>query len=99
LGSTISFALQIPTTQPNQFWIGNTQMYISPPSANVHNAYLGQVMLTGQPLGTFNRETFTVPSSAIPALTGNHTDVTLTIVLNVNNNTSPWLLTDLRFGQ
>jgi hypothetical protein len=54
-------------------------------------------MLTGQPAGAFVRESFAVPSYALPALTGTHADVTLTIVLNVNKNTAPWLLTDLRW--
>jgi hypothetical protein len=74
-------------------------MYLSAPSANVYNAYLGQVTLTGQPPSQFARETFVVPSNALPALTTTHSDVTLTIAMNVNQHTSPWLLTDLRFGQ
>jgi hypothetical protein len=34
---------------------------------------------------------FTVPPLAMAALTGNATDVTFTIVLNVNQNVGGWL--------
>ncbi len=97
--SKISYALQIPTNQPNPYWTGNTQMYLSAPSANVYNAYLGQVQLTGLPQGSFQRMEFAVPDYALPALTGNNADVTFTIVLNVNPGPGGWLVDDLRIGK
>ena len=60
---------------------------------------LGEMELTGQPLQTFIRPSFTVPASAMPALTGDRNDVTITITINVNAGTQGWLLNDLRFGQ
>jgi hypothetical protein len=95
----ISFALYIPSKLPNPFWVGNVQMYLTVPSANVWAAFLGQAELTPAPVQTFVRPTFTVPSYARHALTGNYTDVRITIVLNVNFGTQGWLLNDLRFGQ
>ena len=95
----ISYALLVPTNAPNPFWVGQTQMFISAPSANVFNVHLGNVELTGQPLQTFLRPTFTVPAQAMPALTGAATDVTVTITLNVNGGTQGWLLNDMTFGQ
>jgi hypothetical protein len=94
----MSFALRIPTGQPNPHWIGAAQMYVSAPSANVHNAYLGQVELTPLPRGEFVRLGYTIPAYALPALTGEHADVSFTIVLNVNAGTSGWLLDDLVIG-
>ena len=35
----------------------------------------------------------------MPILTGDRTDVTITIAINVNGGTQGWLLNDLRFGQ
>ena len=96
--STLSFQLYIPTTQPNPSWIGNVQVYISSRSANVNNQFVGQDMLTGQQIGAFNTESFTIPPQVLPALQGNFTDVTITIVLNVNSGTSGWLLSNLTFG-
>ena len=95
----ISYALLVPTNAPNPSWVGQTQMFIRAPSANVFNVHLGNVELTGQPLQTFIRPTFTVPTQAMPALTGAATDVTVTITLNVNGGTQGWLLNDMKFGQ
>jgi hypothetical protein len=62
------------------------------------NAYLGQVELTNQPVQTFVRPTFNVPANVLSVLNGNYTDVTVTIVINVNPGTQGWLLNDLHFG-
>jgi hypothetical protein len=94
----MSYALWIPTTAPNPYWVGATQMYVSSRSANIINAYLGQVELTNLPVQTFLRPTFTVPASVLPVFNGNYTDVTITIVINVNPGTQGWLLNDLHFG-
>jgi hypothetical protein len=96
--SSVAYDLYIPSPQPNAFWLGATQMYLSSPSAGIYNAYLGQVELTGQPVQQFVTQRFSVPSYAMGALTGNHSDVTITIVLNVNGGTVPWLLSNVRFG-
>ena len=97
--SKISYSLLIPTNAPNPFWVGATQMFLTAPSANMFNVYLGQIELTGQPLQTFIRPTFTVPPEAMSILTDNRNDVTITITINVNGGTQGWLLNDLRFGQ
>jgi hypothetical protein len=96
--SSVAYDLYIPLPQPNPSWIGATQMYLSAPSAGIYNAYLGQDELTGQPEQQFVTERFSVPTYAMPALTGTAKDVTLTIVLNANNGTLPWLLSAVRFG-
>jgi hypothetical protein len=96
--SKVSFALNIPTTQPNPYWVGDAQMFISSPNANVFNQPLGEVNLTGLPEGQFNRIGFTIPSYALPAITGDNPDVTFTIVLNINAGTSGWLVDDLQIG-
>jgi len=94
----VSFALSIPTTQPNPYWVGDAQMFISSPTANVFNQPLGEVNLTGLPEGQFNRIEFTIPDNALPAIAGDNPDVTFTIVLNVNAGTSGWLVDDLQIG-
>jgi hypothetical protein len=96
--SKVSFALNIPTQQPNRFWIGAAQMYVTSANANVFNAYMGQVELTGLPQGQFDRLEFNIPGYALPALAQDNTDVTFTIVLNVNAGTSGWLVDDLQIG-
>jgi hypothetical protein len=97
--SKMSFALRIPTSQPNPYWIGAAQMYVTAPSANVYSAYMGQVELTPLPKGEFVRLGYTIPAYALHALTGNHEDVSFTIVLNVNAGTTGWLVDDLVLGR
>jgi hypothetical protein len=96
--SKVSFALDIPARQPNPFWIGAAQMYVTAPSANVFNAYMGQIELTPLPKDQFVRLAFSVPDYALHALTEDHGDVSFTIVLNVNAGTSGWLVDDLTIG-
>jgi len=97
--SKVSFAVKIPATQPNPYWVGAAQMYLSSPSANVYNAYLGQVELTSLPKDQFVRLPFAIPAYALHALTEDHSDLTFTIVLNVNPSASGWLIDDLTIGQ
>ncbi|HJX54306.1 MAG TPA: hypothetical protein VJ801_16180, partial [Polyangia bacterium] len=94
----MSYALWIPTTAPNPKWVGATQMYVSSRSANVSNAYLGQIELTNLAVQTFLRPTFNVPAVVQSVLNGNYSDVVVTIVLNVNAGTQGWLVNDLHFG-
>lgn len=73
-------------------------MYLSAPSAGIYNAYLDRDELTGQPQQQFVTERFSVLAYAMTALKGDAKDVTLTIVLDVNNGTQAWLFSDVRFG-
>jgi hypothetical protein len=96
--SQVSFALRIPESQPNPSWIGASQMYITSPSANVYNAYMGQVELTPLPRGGFVRLGFSIPAEALRVLTEDHPDVSFTIILNVNPGAPAWLVDDLAIG-
>jgi len=89
--------LQLPTTQPNPWWYGAVQLYLESPSANVYNAYVGQVELTGRPLGVFNTLKFDVPdwiSSRIAG--GGFQDLKIKIAINVPGSPGVYLLDNLR---
>jgi hypothetical protein len=95
--SQVSFDLRIPVVQPNPYWIGAAQMFATIRSANVHNEYFGQVELTGLPRGYYTTLTFTIPYRVRAAMATNRQDVSLKIVLNINGNTPPYFLDNLRF--
>jgi len=84
INPTIKFDLELPTLQPNPNWFGAAQLYVSAPSLNLYNAYIGQRDLTGLPTGQFTTLSFDVPSN-IQALLNSTTysDLRFTIVLNV----------------
>jgi hypothetical protein len=80
---TISFDLRVPSPQPNPSWFGAAQVFVSIPSLNMNNAYVGQRELTGLPLGQFVTLGYTVPSDILAKLRGTYFDLTVSIVLNV----------------
>lgn len=76
--------VRVPSDQPNPYWIGAVQAYISAPSANLHDVYLGQVELTEFPVGSFWKASYELPSGVLAMLAGAHDDVELRFSLNVN---------------
>jgi hypothetical protein len=80
---TLSFDLKIPDIQPVPPWRGAVQLFVSVPSQNLYNAYLGQVELTGQTPGVFHKQNFTVPSDVLQKLRATYSDLTFSIALNV----------------
>jgi hypothetical protein len=82
-GSTVEVDLELPTSQPNPYYLGALQLYISSPSLGVYNQYLGQSELTGQQLGTFITYQFSVTDFVRKQLaSGSFSDLTFTIALN-----------------
>ena len=81
--SAFAVDLLLPTQQPNPFYFGALQLYVSVPSRNVHNEFLGNVDLTGRPLNVFRTARFTITSAARQALAGaTFADMTITVALN-----------------
>jgi hypothetical protein len=89
--------LFIPTAQPNPSWLGALQSYLECPSGNVFNAYIGQVELTGLPIGAFSSLSFTLPAGVRTALAGGFNDCSIKLALNVNQTGQLWFLDNLRF--
>jgi hypothetical protein len=82
-GAAISVDLLMPEEQPNPWYFGAVQLYASSPSSGVYNQYLGQVELTGKPLGEFVTYEFQVPDFVRSRLAaGTFTDLTFTLALN-----------------
>ncbi len=98
VGTSFLIDLLLPVVQPNQWWFGAMQMFVSAPSRGVYNQYLGQVELTGAPLGVFKTWQFTFPDFVVQKLKeGPYNDLRLTVVLNVPYaGTGTYLLDNLR---
>jgi hypothetical protein len=98
IGNTIKLDLRLPTQQPNPFWLGVAQVFLSVPSKNVNNAIIGSIELTGLPLGTYQTLTFTVPQWVKTALQGQtYSDLRVKVALNVNQGSGAHLLDNFRF--
>ncbi|HEY2409605.1 MAG TPA: hypothetical protein VGI10_26555 [Polyangiaceae bacterium] len=99
--SRIDVDLFIPTGQPNPSWLGALQMYLSCPAEGINHSYIGQVELTGKPVGAFSTLAFDLSASQLqPLQAGTATDCSFNFALNVNSTgpTLSWVLDNLRFG-
>jgi hypothetical protein len=95
--NALSVDLFIPSNQPNQFYLGALQMYLSCPSGNVFNQYIGQVELTGKPQNQFSTLRFPLPSATLSTLHQPLNDCAFSFALNVNQTNRTWILDNLRF--
>ena len=95
--STLALDTYIPPQQPNPSYLGAVQMCLTCPSANQFNMYIGQVELTGKPVGQFSTLNFPIPTPIVNVLTGSHPDCSFTIALNTNQTPKPPVLDNLRF--
>ena len=101
---TLAIDLMLPTKQPNPYWFGAVQLYITCPSHNVYNDYLADVELTGMAVGVWNTLTFPLPlNNPSPngllanLLASGYSDLTFTVVLNVPMPAGTYLFDNLRF--
>jgi hypothetical protein len=97
LNTALSVDLFIPTNQPNPFWLGALQMYLSCPSGNVFNQYIGQVELTGRPQNQYSTLRFPLPAQVSSTLARGLGDCFFSFALNVNQTNRTWALDNLRF--
>jgi hypothetical protein len=101
VSATLALDIELPTVQPNPYWFGSLDLFISVPSKSINNQPIGHQELTGFPVGQFRTVTMTVPAAIVSALAaGDYSDLSLGIALNVPSNaTGAYLLDNLRFEQ
>jgi hypothetical protein len=97
LSPALSVDLFIPNNQPNQFYLGALQMYLSCPSVGSNNQYIGQVELTGKPQNQYSTLRFPLPAAVTQTLQRAPDDCFWSFALNVNNTGKTWSLDNLRF--
>jgi hypothetical protein len=95
--SALSVDLFIPGNQPNPSYLGALQTYLTCPSGNVFNQYIGQVELTGRPQNQYSTLRFPLPSAVTATLGRGLADCSFGLALNVNQTNHSWLLDNLRF--
>lgn len=85
-----------PTGQPNPYWLGAVQLFVTVPSAYMVNAYAGQVELTPGGTGWRTAE-FTLSQEVLNALRAPHPDVRFGIAVNTPQGAPPLVLDDFKF--
>jgi len=98
IGPLVLLDVLLPTSQANQFWFGDAQMFVSAPSLGINNVPLGDVGMTGLALGTWQTLAFQMPATTAASLAqGVYSDLTFSVVLNVPyNETGHYLLDNIR---
>ncbi|HVV49750.1 MAG TPA: hypothetical protein VHO06_08835 [Polyangia bacterium] len=96
---TLAWDVMLPTQQANPNWFGTAQMYLNCPSRNIFSQFLGQVDLTGKPLNVWNTVSFSLTNTEVTGLLqAGYTDLTVTVVLNVQvPTTGVYFIDNLRF--
>jgi hypothetical protein len=95
--NAVSVDLFIPANQPNPSWLGAVQAYLTCPSANFFNQYIGQVELTGKPQNQFSTLRFSLPAPIVSTLGRSLNDCFWGLTLNVNRTGRTWIFDNLRF--
>jgi hypothetical protein len=86
VGSQFSLDVKLPTQQASQYWHGAIQLYVSVPSKQLHDVYLGQVEFTPLAKGKYVTLNFALPESAASVLQGaTYSDLTFRVTVNVPN--------------
>jgi hypothetical protein len=93
----LSVDLFVPSSQPNPYWQGDLQVFLSCPSGNVFNQYIGLIGLTNIPQNKYATLRFALPGLAQTTLKRSLTDCAFTFALNVNQTNRTWLIDNLRF--
>jgi hypothetical protein len=98
LTSKLALDVYVPAGPSNPYYLGAIQLYATSPSANIYNAYEGQVELTGDPSGAFTTITFNLTPQVVAAMSSLHADFSLSIAVNVPPAAQSPVLDNLRFS-
>jgi hypothetical protein len=93
----ISIDLLVPSTQPDPWWTGAIQAYVSSPSQGVNERYVGQIDLGALPRGAFSQLSFALSEELRGSLSANAYDISIKFALNVPAGVAdPYLLDNVQ---
>ncbi len=95
--SGVTPQLSISVRPPQTPGWGTFQIFVTSPSLNLTNAWVGQASLQNLPANQFSEVVVDVPASIQQALSKSYSDLRVKLVLNVPYANSAWLLDDLHF--
>lgn len=92
----LQFSIKLSTVS-NPWWYGQVQFFFECPSLGIYNQWVGQVELTGKPLGTWNTLAVTIPSWLGSQLAGKtFSDFKVRMAVNIPSGSGPVLFDYLR---
>ena len=81
---TLSLDVYIPTPQPNPWWTGAVQLFLTCEDADFHNQMIGQVELQNLFHSEYNQLRFPISEPANAIMSGDYYDCRFKITLNAN---------------
>lgn len=93
---SIALDFRLPTVRPNPSWFGSVQVFVTCAQRAVFSEFVGQVELTGKPLGVFTPLEYAVPASLRTRLGSGCSHLVVTLGLNVPSATATYWLDNLR---
>jgi hypothetical protein len=87
----------VPENQPDPYYAGAVQTFLTCPSRQVFSEFVNQVELTDMPRGQFNTTVHAISTTLRNRLGSNPSDCRLTISLNANSTPTSYALDRLRF--
>jgi hypothetical protein len=99
VGTKLAFDIKLSAQQPNSNSLGQTQMFVTIPTAQIFGRLLGNVDLTAlSPLGVWKTAEFDLPSDVREALLTDFVqNSSMTIALNTNNCLAGLYIDNVRF--
>jgi len=97
---TTTMDVLIPTELKASAWMGALQLFLSIPSLNIYNRYLGDKALSAYPVGAFTTMGFPIPEDIRSLLaSGAYRDLSFSIAFNLPTDRAHTVLVDnLRFS-
>lgn len=93
----MSVDLYVPRPQPNPWWVGDVQLYLTCQDANVFNRFIGQASLTHLFHGEFNRLTFSLPGDMKQMLNSSFDECSVALTLNTSSGAGNFFFDRLGF--
>jgi len=93
----MSLDVLVPDPQPNPWWTGAVQLYVTCSTPGLENQFLGQQSLSGLFPEEFNTLLFSLPEALTAELADPAGSCFFRVVLNVNGGVKPFLLDNMGF--
>jgi hypothetical protein len=78
--------IYMPSPATNPGWLGEVQLFITCPGANLYNYSIDQVDLTGLPLDSWQTLYFTLPDNVVDVFAGSYNNIQLSVVVNTTQS-------------
>ncbi len=95
----IKWSMKVSSQQPNPWWVGQFQVYMSCPSRNFWNQMVGYVDLTPLAKDQWAPHSLPLPALIANALQGaTYPDLKVMLIFNINAGAGPILLDNMSFA-